>query len=89
MKMVIYKNENISMEDIIKRLKDGEIINVIDASSFSYGLCIGDFREYNMSVRCTDKFGMWWEWKGPGTICINGVNYKPNTETKYVEMDWE
>ena len=73
---------------VIKDLKSGKVIDVIDASGCSLGLCIGDFRNVGMSEKNTWRDGMNWTWKGPGTIRMNGKIYVPGSETEEIDMDW-
>ncbi len=72
----------------IKDIQDGKIINVVDASSYRDGLCIGDFRSIGWSNRCADRKGMWYEWNGPNPISVSGKVVRPGGSTEYVEMDW-
>jgi hypothetical protein len=76
------------LSDVIERLKSGEIIDVVDASCYAFGICIGDFRDVGMSVKNTWRTGMNWTWKGPGSIRMNGVVYTPGSETEEIDMDW-
>ena len=74
--------------EIIERLKSGEVIDVIDASYYRDGLCIGDFRGVGMSEKNTWRTGMNWTWNGPGTIRMNGKVYESGSETEEIDMDW-
>lgn len=76
------------LSEVIERLKSGEIVDVVDASGYALGICIGDFRDVGMSVKNTWRTGMNWTWKGPGSIRMNGVVYAPGSETEEIDMDW-
>jgi hypothetical protein len=73
---------------VIEDLKAGTVVDVIDASGCSFGLCIGDFRDVGMSVKNTWRTGMNWTWNGPGVIRMNGRVYEPGSETEEIDMDW-
>lgn len=76
------------MLEAIAAILHGEMINVIDASGTSEGICIGDFREIGWAERCTDRGGIWYEWNGPGPIQVSGQVIQPGQSTTYIEMDW-
>jgi hypothetical protein len=76
------------IDQAIERIRNGEVITVADASFFALGLCIGDFRNIGWSERCTDRYGMWYEWNGPTAIVVGSNRIEPGHKTIYVEMDW-
>ena len=82
---------NVKLEEIvdaIKKLDAGEIISLVDASGYAYGLCIGDFRDSGRAIKNTWRTGMNWTWVGPGTISMSGKLLKPGDQSEEIDMDW-
>jgi len=76
------------VNDAIRRINSGEILNVCSASYSSLGICIGDFRENYWSCRQNDNRSMWYRWNGPVAIIVDGVLVNPGDDTAHDEMDW-
>lgn len=76
------------MATAIDRLKQGEVVDLIDASGCGYALCIGDFRDNGMSVKNTWRTGMNWTWNGPGRVNLHGQILGPGEDSEEIEMDW-
>lgn len=83
-----YQKKKQLIAEAIEKINAGELINVVDASGWAYGVCIGDFRDIGWSERCTTVNGMWYEWKGPLPIMVEGNVIQPGGCTEFVEMDW-
>lgn len=76
------------LAEAIEKIKAGEVIEVVDASGYAFGVCIGDFRDIGWSSRETVRDGMWYEWNGPTAIIVEGKRIEPGGRTEFVEMDW-
>lgn len=77
------------MEIAIESMKNGDIVDLVDASGCSYALCIGDFRDIGMAVKNTWRTGMNWTWNGPGSIRLSGREIlHPGQESEEIDMDW-
>ena len=72
----------------ICQIEDGELINVVDASFYAHGVCIGDFREIGWSERITTRRSMFWQWTGPHPVKVGGEIVQPEGYTEEIEMDW-
>lgn len=88
MKMLTQAERKVLLDEAIEKLNAGEIVNVVDASGYALGLCIGDFRDVGMSKKNTWRTGMNWTWKGPGTINLSGELLAPGQESQEIDMDW-
>ncbi len=76
------------LNDAIRRINSGEVIEVADSSSSSIGVCIGDFRSIGWSERCTSRDSLWYEWNGPVAIIVGGDMVEPHSSTIRADMDW-
>lgn len=76
------------VQDAIARISMGQIIDVIDASYTSSGICIGDFRYIGWSERVATRSSLYYRWDGPSAIRVDGVIIEPGSSTEEVEMDW-
>jgi len=85
---LIFFEDMCRLELAIERINDGEVIDVIDASSCSTGVCIGDFRAIGWSERLASRQSLCYFWRGPTAIRLSGVLIQPNSYTPEVDMDW-
>ena len=76
------------VQDAIARISIGQLIDVIDASGCSTGVCIGDFRDIGWSERVATRSSLYYRWDGPSAIRVDGVIIEPGSSTEEVEMDW-
>ena len=76
------------VQDAIARISMGQLIDVIDASWTSSGICIGDFRDIGWSERVATRSSLYYRWDGPSAIRVGGVIIEPGSSTEEVEMDW-
>lgn len=76
------------VQDAIARISIGQLIDVIDASGCSTGVCIGDFRDIGWSERVATRSSLYYRWDGPSAIRVGGVIIEPGSSTEEVEMDW-
>ena len=76
------------VQDAIARISMGQLIDVIDASGCSTGVCIGDFRDIGWSERVATRSSLYYRWDGPSAIRVGGVIIEPGSSTEEVEMDW-
>lgn len=77
------------IKSAIEKIKSGEMIEVINASGYIDGICIGDFRSVGWSKKYTDYTGMWYEWYGPTPIKVDNIIIYTNGSTPYCEMNWD
>lgn len=76
------------IERAVSDMRNGVIVDLIDASYCSYALCIGDFRDLGMSTKNVWRTGMNWTWNGPGAICLSGEVLQPGDQSVEYDMDW-
>ena len=76
------------VQDAIARITNGEIIDVIDASWSSTGVCIGDFRDIGWSERVATYDSLYYRWKGPSAIRVGSKLVNPGGHTEESDMDW-
>lgn len=76
------------VQDAIARISMGQLIDVIDASWTSSGVCIGDFRDIGWSERVATSYSLYYRWKGPSAIRVGGDIVEPGSSTVETEMDW-
>jgi hypothetical protein len=75
-------------EAAVVRVSMGQLIDVIDASGCSTGVCIGDFRDIGWSERVATRSSLYYRWNGPSAIRVGGEIIEPGSSTEEVEMDW-
>jgi hypothetical protein len=89
MKHLTKEERQTLIEAAIAKLNAGEIVDLVDASGYACGLCIGDFRDSGMSKKNTWRTGMNWTWNGPGSIRLSGREIlQPGQESEEIDMDW-
>ena len=76
------------VQDAIARISMGQLIDVIDASYTSSGICIGDFRDIGWSERVATRSSLYYRWNGPSAIRVSGEIIEPGSSTEETEMDW-
>lgn len=76
------------VQDAIARISIGQLIDVIDASWTSSGVCIGDFRDIGWSERVATYDSLYYRWKGPNAIRVGGKIIEPGSSTEETDMDW-
>ena len=76
------------VQDAIARISMGQLIDVIDASYTSSGICIGDFRYLGWSERVATRSSLYYNWNGPSAIRIRGKIIEPGSSTEETDMDW-
>lgn len=77
------------MSQALADMSAGIVVDLIDASQCAYSLCIGDFRDVDLSERLVSRSGMAWKWKGPGSVRLSGGEVlTPGTTSEWVDMDW-
>jgi hypothetical protein len=72
----------------IEDMRNGVIVDLIDASYCSYALSIGDFRDLGMSTKNVWRTGMNWTWNGPGAVRLSGEVLQPGDSSCDIDMDW-
>lgn len=87
-KLLTREEKQEALKEAIVKITAGELINVVDASGFALGVCIGDFREIGWAERITTRDSMYWSWTGPNAIKVNGKVVQPNSYTEEIDMDW-
>jgi len=76
------------LNDAIARISIGQLIDVIDASGCSTGVCIGDFRDIGWSTRISTRDSLYYAWNGPSAIRVGNEIIEPGSTTEETEMDW-
>ena len=76
------------VQDAIARISIGQLIDVIDASWTSSGICIGDFRDIGWSERVATYDSLYYRWNGPSAIRVGGKIIEPGSHTEETDMDW-
>jgi hypothetical protein len=88
MNRITADERKVLIENAITRMKDGEIVDLIDASYYAFDICIGDFRNVGMAMKNVWRDGMNWSWEGPGQIRMSGQILSPGQESQDICMDW-
>lgn len=77
-----------AFEDAVAKIRAGELVDIVDASSCAYAVCIGDFRANDWAEKIVTRNSMWWHWTGPNAIRVSGKIVQPNSYTEEIDMDW-
>lgn len=80
--------KELMFESAVIDITAGCVIDVIDASGCSEGVCIGDFRNIGWSTRISTRDSLYYAWNGPSPIRVGGQIINPGETTEETEMDW-
>ena len=74
------------LSNAMHRIRNGEVVDVMDAGWALNGVAIGDFEEIGWAKRLVRSQGgfttLQWQWNGPGRIRVSGQVLQPGDKTE-------